>query len=153
MPDGKLTSGSPVSFAGDEAGRQYRLSNPDKLKEIMQGFGYVATNAVGTWSRGFELSRFRTEGDSGRGWWLMELPEPSAGGVIGPDIPPSGGPVRIAGFLSPKGQYGHFGMCDHQFFAKDISLVRVGQPDGAANRSQPVGPATNRTPSAASSGG
>jgi hypothetical protein len=134
MPDGKLTGGSPVDSAGEAAGRQYRLSNPDKLNEIMQGFGYVATNAVGTWSRGFELSRFRRAGDSGRGWWLWELPEPAASGVIARDIPPSGGPVRIAGFLSAKGRYGHLGMCDRQFYARDISLVKIGQADGAAPR-------------------
>jgi hypothetical protein len=123
MPNGKLTGGNPVDFAGDAAGRQYRLSNPDKLKEIMQGFSYVATNAQGTWSQGFELSKFRTEGDPGRGWWLMRPPEPSAAGVIAREIPPSGGPVHIADFLSPKGQYGHLGTCDHQFFATNFAVL------------------------------
>lgn len=150
-PGGSLSTEDPASRAGFEAGQQYRHSKPTELKETMEGFGYTATNAQGKWLVFFEHSIFRTPGDSGRGWWLTALPHPESAQAIAPDVPEQGGPVRISGFLSPKGRYGHLGMCDYQFFATNISLLQVGQPDGAGKEGQRVRAETNRTSPAAAS--
>jgi hypothetical protein len=127
--------------AGLEAGVQYRRSNPDKFKQTLEGFGYTATNAQGTWTVAFELSEFRADGHFGREWWLTPL---SVG------APKEGGRVRISGFLSPKGQHGHLGAYEHEFVATNISPIRVSQPNGAADGSQPSSSETNRASGAAS---
>jgi hypothetical protein len=150
-PKGTLSGGTPADHAGYQAGQLYWRTNAAKLKETMEGFGYTATNAQGDWSVGFERSVFRAGGDSGRGWWLRPLPSPESSQATDPDLPESGGPVRIAGFLSAKGRYGHLGMCEYQFFATNISLIEIGQPDRPANGSQPIRSETNRTSSAAGS--
>ncbi len=150
-PDGSISGGTSAGRAGFNAGQQYRRSNPDKLKQTMEGFGYAATNAQGIWAVGFEHSGFRPDGHSGREWWLAPLPVAGAAGAVDHLVPRQGGRVRISGFLSPRGQYGHLGTYEHEFFATNISLINFGRPDGAANRSQPVRRETNQTSGAAGS--
>jgi hypothetical protein len=150
-PNSEVSSGPPsATLAGLKAGKQYRRSNPEKLKQTMEGFGYTVTNAQGTWTVGFEHSGFRPDGHSGREWWLSLLPV-EGGSPIDQAVPAGGGRVRISGFLSPKGQYGHLGGYDHEFFATNISVINVGQPHGPADGSQPLGTQTNRASTAAGS--
>jgi len=150
-PNGTMTGGDPADFAGFQAGQEYRRAHPTELKQTMEGFGYTTTNAHGSWRVFFEHSVFRPQNEAGRGWWLTPLPDPETNEPPDQHVPADGRVVRISGFLSPEGRYGHLGICDREFFATNVSVVPTGQPNGPANGSQPVRSGTNSTSSAAGS--
>ena len=150
-PKGTINGGTSTDHVAFQAGQEYRHNHPDKLKETMEGFGFTATNADGVWSVEFERSAFRMENHSGRDWWLTELPDPESAQVRDRSFWDSSGPIHISGFLSPKGNYGHLGGYDHRFFATNISGPKMGQPQHAADGSQPSRSVLNSTPGAAGS--
>lgn len=127
-PEGRITGGAhDGNWHGFQAGQAYRHANPAKLKESMEGFGYTATEAEGRWITGFETSLFSPLGsNSGQKWWLSGLNDTALKFDEGTTIPEDGILIRVFGFLSPKGQYGHLGVYDHEFYVTMISKTKDG---------------------------
>ena len=127
-PEGRILGGThDADWHGFQAGQAYRHANSSKLKEVMESFGYTATEAEGRWIGGFETSSFSPLGvNSGQQWWLSILDEKAFEFDKDTTIPEGGISIRVIGFLSPKGQHGHLGMYDHEIYATDISKIEDG---------------------------
>lgn len=106
-----------VHWHGFTAGQNYRRSHEDKLREVMEQFGYTVWEGDGTYEiRGFEMSLFWRRGvrivDDYESdcWWIdplvSDLPDVLGGNRMAE--------IHIVGFLSPEGRYGHLGMCKQQ---------------------------------------
>jgi hypothetical protein len=111
-PDGSRSGGPALSLDAYHAGQAYRNAHPQALNAILTGYGYVRVNKLGRWTDGFEVSLFEPE-DARGGWWVGYLRRQ-------PDRPPPGR-VRMDGYLSPEGEYGHLGMFRHQVLAISIT--------------------------------
>jgi hypothetical protein len=127
-PEGRIMGGThDGNWHGFQAGQAYRQANPAQLKETMEGFGYTATESKGRWSVGFETSLFRPLGaNRGQEWWLSGLNANTFDFAKGIKIPDDGISILIIGFLSPKGEYGHLGDYDHEFYATTVSIKKDG---------------------------
>jgi len=127
-PEGRIEGGPhDEHWHGFQAGQAYRRANPTKLNETMEGFGYTATEAEGRWTVGFESSLFRPFGtNSGQEWWLSGLNPTAFDFAKDTKIPDDGISILIIGFLSPKGEFGHLGSYDHEFYATTISIMKDG---------------------------
>lgn len=112
---------------GFRAGQGYRRAHADKIEETMRGFGYVAVTAEGSYTTGFETSWFEPRGQPEQDWWVRFMADSRLG-------PPEDGPtsrlgfslpVRVTGFLSQPGRYGHLGAYDHELLV--TSIVPLGR--------------------------
>jgi hypothetical protein len=125
-PDNHLI-GSKAAVAGFKAGQEFRRkSSQARVMKTMEEFGYIATEAEGTWVVDFEVSCFRPRSQPDQSWWLSVF-----GGtkdVLPKREEPSSGPVlfHVSGFLSPKGQYGHLGAYEHEFYATKVVCIKGG---------------------------
>lgn len=81
---------------------------------ILAGYGYVAVEREGDWSRGFETSAFAPSDTDGERWWMQPLGDRPWSTVGLGDVGGSGSQVRIVGYLSPTGRYGHLGSYAHE---------------------------------------
>ena len=104
-----------------DAGQAYWRSHPDKRKEIMLGFGYSEVALEGTWLTGFEASRFVPKRAPESRYWLQPLEGAGSEISLSPKGTVESQPVRVRGYLSPPGRYGHMGMYDRQIFATRIA--------------------------------
>lgn len=112
---------------GVKAGQVYRRTHPAKLKETMEDFGYTAAVARGRWLSGFEISDFRPLGGGrDKSWWLSALTSTAFEFAKDVTIPHDGISLRVEGFLSPKGAFGHLNGYDHEFYATQISTWNGG---------------------------
>ena len=125
-----ISGGSEENRQGFKAGQAYRRANPGKIKETMEGFSYVATEAEGLWTVGIERSRFRPRNRPGDEWWLW--PMEGMESDLPKGEPTRNGPgvtVRVIGFLSPVksndlfGGYGHLNQYDHEIYVMKISKL------------------------------
>ena len=126
-PDASMVSGSDVAHRGFREGQDFRRhSNSAKIRQTMEAFGYVYTEAEGTWSTGFETSLFRPRSVPDQKWWLNEFGNTEY--VVPKDAGNESEPVlyRIYGFLSPKGEYGHMGSYDHEFYPTKVVHIKRG---------------------------
>jgi hypothetical protein len=124
-PDGSLTGDDVAAEHGFEAGQEFRRHcNPAEVKQAMEDYGYVATEAAGTWVLRDEVNCFRPRNIRGQNWWLTDF-----GGTFRDFYEVTGQPVscHISGFLSPKGQYGHGGTYDHKFYVAEIIYTKKGR--------------------------
>jgi hypothetical protein len=109
-PAGAVFTKSPLVQDAYTHGQNYWREHPLERAKIFSEYGYVAVERQGMWSRGFEKSAFEpSDGDGGR-WWMSPLGE-GPWKETGLD---QGGRVRIVGYLSPKGHYGHMGAYEHE---------------------------------------
>lgn len=99
------------------AGRAYWREHPDEREGILAGFGYERIEIEGTWTRAFEISGFAPRDSRGL-WWLSPLE-----GAIPPDAPEGQARVRISGYLSRPGQYGHLGMYKRELLASTVVFI------------------------------
>lgn len=122
-PNGEILGGPhDAHWHGFQAGQADRRANPAKLSETMGGFGYTPLKTEGRWTVGFEHSGFRPAGASPENeWWLSGLSNTAFDLIRTTPIPDEGLAIRITGFLSPKGKYGHLSSYDHEFYATLIS--------------------------------
>jgi hypothetical protein len=96
-------------------GQVYWRDHPAERAAIFSGYGYVPVEREGVWSRGFEKSDFEPSGADGDKWWITTF-----GGrpwsEVGLDRGMENGRarIRIVGYLSPKGHYGHLGAYEHE---------------------------------------
>jgi hypothetical protein len=101
-----------------------RLCDAAMVRRIMEDYGYVATEATGTWATGFEVSVFSPRDMPDQGWWLERFGDtkyiyPKKGDGTNQPLY-----FRISGFLSPKGRYGHLGGYHYQFYATEVVYVK-----------------------------
>jgi hypothetical protein len=89
----------------------------------MEGFGYTAIEHDGVWTVSFEQSDFRPDNQPAQRWWLSEFGDTQSDLPKDAKIPDNGVHIRISGYLSPSGQFGHLGHYDHEFFAIRISKI------------------------------
>ncbi len=121
------TSGfSEAERQGFDAGKKYSVSlHPDKLKETMEGFGYVATEANGVWFVGIEWTDFHPNFHPKEVWDLEFLKKLPAD-VLKDAQTKKGVAVRVTGFLGPGSVSGLRPHYDHTFLAIQISRVEGG---------------------------
>jgi hypothetical protein len=96
-------------------GQTYWRDHPSDRAKIFSEYGYVAVEREGLWSHGFEKSAFEASGASGGKWWMTPLgdgPWKEVGLEQGTGNALSH--IRIVGYLSPKGNYGHLGAYEHE---------------------------------------
>ncbi|MEA3213215.1 MAG: hypothetical protein QOE70_6272 [Chthoniobacter sp.] len=116
---GSMSGGEDAELKGFKAGQEFRRANPDKLRDTFESFGYVATEAEGIWMAGFEQSGFKPR-NSPEEWWLSGMADTVSDLLEDQKIPDGGISIRITGYLSPRGSYGHLGSYDHEFYATKI---------------------------------
>jgi hypothetical protein len=121
MPSATMSGGTDAGQRGFVAGQEYRQGNPEKVKEIMEGFGYTVVEATGVWTAFFEHSGFRPDTQPKQTWWLSGFGDTQSDLPKGEKIPVKGVHIRVRGYLSPSGQFGHLGSYDHELFATSIS--------------------------------
>jgi hypothetical protein len=123
-------SGSPFSDAPTqaafEAGQAYGRDHPSMRDEVMSGFGYVQTEVTGKWTRAFEGSILVLESAPDERLWLgcfreCESEIPSSRDHTHETEPIA---VKVTGYLSPPGRYGHMGTWPRELLAAKI--VREG---------------------------
>lgn len=102
-------------------GQTYWREHPDERKKIFAGYGYIAVDAEGAWSQGFEKSSFEPSNPAGGKWWMRPLGD-GRWRELGLDACKGNGRsrVHVTGYLSPEGHYGHLGAYEHEV------LVTVG---------------------------
>jgi hypothetical protein len=97
--------------------------NPDAVLETYASFGYSAVLMDGVWSTRFEHSGFvPKEGYRGEKLWFEPLPELAAK-LPEHIIPEQGLHVRIHGYVSTPGHFGHMGMYDRLVYAEDLTVL------------------------------
>ena len=130
-PAGGIVTQSALMRDAYTQGQRYWRDHPSARATIMAGYGYLPIERDGVWSRGFEKSVFQPaplglDVDAGP-WWID-----SFGGVAWRDVglaPPHSAyeqpRVHIAGYLSPKGHYGHLGAYEHEVLVMSGSAIRT----------------------------
>jgi len=72
-PEGDII-GRDAAEHGFKAGQKFRRRcNAQEIKQMMEAYGYVATEAIGTWTVGFEVSCFCPRNTPDEGWWLKRV--------------------------------------------------------------------------------
>lgn len=120
--------------AGMAAGEEYRLANPELAVATYASFGYTQITVEGVWTVAFEHSGFApAKGYQGERWWLELLPD-LASRLPDGLVPEGGLAVRITGYLSRLGQYGHMNGYQRLMYAEDVTVVNIDQQSVAADR-------------------
>jgi hypothetical protein len=129
-PAGEIVGGEhDARWHGFKSGQDYRRSNPESLKEIMEAFGYTAIEADGIWTVGFEHSGFRPRGQTTDGtWWLLGFGSTQGASRKDFEISDGGVAVHVVGFRSPIGSYGHLGSYNYQFYYTKIGRIETPNP-------------------------
>jgi len=97
---------------------------PDAQQRTFAGYGYQRIEWTGLWTAGFETSLFEPDGQPGLAAWLDFL---AGSGAALPKTEP--GPhflelrLRLTGYLSPRGSYGHLGMHGRELFATSVQVL------------------------------
>lgn len=106
-------------------GQIYARAHPSERDAVLAAYGYQAVERTGAWRRGFETTAFLPDDAEKESWWMT-----SYGGVgfsaIG--LADSGGRhpptrVRITGYLSPRGDYGHMGGYRYEVLVTSGALI------------------------------
>lgn len=130
-PAGAIVTQSALMRDAYTQGQRYWRDHPSARATIMAGYGYRAIERDGVWSRGFEKSVFQPtqvdlDVDAGA-WWLE-----SFGGVawrevglVAPNSMYERPRVHIAGYLSPKGHYGHLGAYEHEVLVTSGAAMKA----------------------------
>jgi len=120
---GGILNASDIDKAAYTQGQVYWHDHPTERDAIFSGYGYRHIEAAGIWSRNFERSSFSPRNQNSENWWLSTLGD-VAWEQLKPDQPnpiSCRSPVRIAGYLSPVGHFGHLGAYDHEFLATSVA--------------------------------
>ena len=128
-PGARMEGGTGAGRDGFVAGQEYRRAHPASMKEIMEGFGYTEIEAEGVWTVSFEHSGFRPRHQPQVEWWLWEYGGIPSDLPANQEMPSSGLRVRVHGYLSPSGHYGHLGSYPHEFFPTAIHGSAAREPE------------------------
>lgn len=127
-PAGGIYTKSALIQDAYSHGQTYWRDHPSERTKVFSGYGYIAVEREGVWTQGFEISAFDPSDADGGRWWITTF-----GGrpwsEVGLDRGTGNGQsrVRIVGYLSPKGSYGHLGAYQHEV------LVTSGGPVISSN--------------------
>jgi hypothetical protein len=106
--------------SGFQAGQKYREEHPDAADEVYASFGFSPVTVVGTMQRRYEVSSFSPSGDySGETWWFEIVPGAKVDLLPG-NLLPVGKPIRIKGYVSKPGKYGHLDGYDRQLYVSEL---------------------------------
>ncbi|WP_429237344.1 hypothetical protein [Janthinobacterium lividum] len=135
-PAGGIVTQSAVMRDAYTNGQRYWRDHPSERASIMAGYGYLAIERDGVWSRGFEKSVFQPAhidlnlGADAGAWW-----QDSFGGVawrdvglVAPNSLYEQPRVHIVGYLSPKGHYGHLGAYEREVLVISGNAVKATSP-------------------------
>lgn len=105
------------------AGGDHRRAYPNEVDATFASYGYVAVDAEGKWTSGFEVSQFEpASGYEGESWWLGELPD-----MQGPRPGSNGATttvrIRVKGYVTDKGQYGHLSAYDRDLLVRELDVL------------------------------
>lgn len=125
--DSTVSGGTAAWRRGYRTGQEYRRAKPTKIKETMEGFGYTAVEADGTWTDSFEHSDFVPDKQPTQTWWLAYFGNTRSNltnniRLLAEGFHP-GVHIRVKGYLSPFGQHGHCGYYPHEILATAISTI------------------------------
>jgi hypothetical protein len=115
-PSGEVFTKSALIQDAYTHGQAYWRDHPSERTKIFSEYGYVPVEREGVWSRGFEKSAFEPSDADGERWWMSPFGQ-GAWSQVGLDQASRGSTpsrVRIVGYLSPKGHYGHLGAYEHE---------------------------------------
>jgi hypothetical protein len=126
---------SRMNGKGWSAGQAYRRAHPDSVAQIMHEYGYIEFEGVGAWTFGFEAGGFQPDDarDALRAnspqacWYLAFIHSADLDAQLGRIFPPNtflhGGTlrVRVKGYVSSLGEFGHLGMCQRRLYAVSVS--------------------------------
>lgn len=105
------------------SGRAWWIGHPDRRDEIFLGFGYRRVDVVGTYKQAVEWNSFIPDGDGREMWEVRFIGDPKASPWKG--LSSECGlwqtcRLRVVGYVSPVGSYGHRGMSRVQMLATSI---------------------------------
>ena len=134
-------------------GQAYWRDHPSERDEIFAGYGYIAVQREGVWSHGFEVNAFRpADSDEGE-WWVTPICGDPRCDVGLRDARPGNKPrqMRIVGYLSPAGRYGHLGAYGRKVLVTSAKPVDEGHQlltpcpftDGCRYRQVPSWPSSS----------
>ncbi|MEM1226870.1 MAG: hypothetical protein AAGJ40_14320 [Planctomycetota bacterium] len=133
----------PIDVAGYNAAVRYRKRHPESLERVLTAFGYKKEIHVGVWRTGHEMSQFLNENVRKPGWWVGYCPKcekPKLNWKRFPKLPAdrdvpaklrkliddgrgAEAKVRVTGYLSPVGKYGHLGSYSRELLATSIQPI------------------------------
>ncbi|MGM3277106.1 hypothetical protein [Ralstonia sp. 24A2] len=130
---GVLTKSDLVNNAYTQ-GQTYWRDYPSERDKMFAAYGYVPIEREGVWSHSFEVSAFRPTDAEGDKWWITTLGDGPwrDAGVDNAWKRNKPFRVRIVGYLSPKGRYGHLGA-----YVREV-LVTSGVPVDTGNQLLPT---------------
>lgn len=102
-------------------GQLYWRDHPNKRELILASYGYVRVDAKGIWRCGFEQSSFTPIGRKNEEWWVSSFRGASWGNLLGSNCNKIHN-VRIVGYLSPIGSYGHLGSYKREVFFTSLTV-------------------------------
>ena len=116
-----------LSYDAYMAGVSYRSEHPASVDAIMSEFGFSHIEVEGIWREGDELSVFTPDDRPGEKWWFESFGKniewsPSQSSQPRSDSD-QGVRLRINGYLSPEGWWGHLGGYSQEFLAKSATIL------------------------------
>ena len=122
-PSGQIFTQSDLMRDAYVKGQTYWREHPLEREAVFAGYGYAPVDVQGVWTWGFEKSAFQAPNSGGASWWMDTL-----GGVgwrqVGLDDPRTPTmQVHLAGYLSPKGHYGHMGAYEQEIIVTAGAFV------------------------------
>lgn len=120
--------------AGWIAGQAYRIAHPGSLADIMHEYGFSEFTGTGSWTIGFEAGTFQSDtvrissGDWPQSCWYLEtIRSEELDAQLAEIIPPEEIleyrtlRVRVGGYVSELGQFGHLGKCEREVYAVSVA--------------------------------
>jgi hypothetical protein len=107
------------------SGQAYRRDHPDSQDEILAGYGYVRVMRDGALSLGFERSSFTPLDAGSEHWWFSTF-----GGRRWSELRPGqadpvdGAHVRVEGYLSSTGRFGHLGAYSRELLVTSFEVLQ-----------------------------
>ena len=123
-PHGGILTISDIYKTAYTEGQYYWREHPNERNDIFAGYGYVPVEKVGTWSIGFERSSFVPEDQGEEKWSVSSLGDVKWSELTPGQVDPTftKARVRIIGYLSPIGSYGHLGGYRREILATSFTL-------------------------------
>lgn len=121
--------------AGLHAGYAFRQAKAADLDQLMAGFGYQRVTAEGQLIIGFEASFLRPSQDPTEKWWVHCMTADASDSITAAtqrtksfaagarDKVALDAKVRIVGYLSAAGSYGHLATCRHELRAISVEVL------------------------------
>ncbi|GGY78741.1 hypothetical protein ACFFTM_11095 [Pseudoduganella plicata] len=124
-PHNRISPGSSLMRDACARGQRWWREHPFERGRMMAQYGYTVVEREGVWSQGFEKSVFASGVAGEAGWWMTTLGGRAWNevGLTQADRRAPATRVRIVGYLSPKGRYGHIGGYEREVLV--TSAVRV----------------------------